>query len=123
MTNNEIVEMAIQGHSSTRDAIRWAIEFVQEQTRLDGIHTCHDKCERPACVAVREAVIAERQKLIFNDERVLKSIGFQLEVDKFIKAIEAEREACAKLCESLNEDFDSLHVESCAEAIRARGQQ
>jgi hypothetical protein len=34
----------------------------------------------------------------------------------------AEREACAKLCESLNEDFDSLHVESCAEAIRSRGE-
>jgi hypothetical protein len=34
----------------------------------------------------------------------------------------AEREACAKVCDSLNEDFDSLHVESCAEAIRARGE-
>ena len=34
----------------------------------------------------------------------------------------AEREECAKLCESLNEDFDSLHVESCAEAIRSRGE-
>lgn len=35
----------------------------------------------------------------------------------------AEREACAKICESLNEDFDSLHVEACAEAIRARGEK
>jgi len=37
-------------------------------------------------------------------------------------AVKAEREACAKVCESLNEDFDHLYVESCAEAIRARGQ-
>lgn len=71
---------------------------------------------------------AEREKLIFNDERVLKSIGFQLEVDKFIKAIEAERESCAKLCDELaddaakKQDFHALAAaESCSEAIRARG--
>lgn len=29
--------------------------------KLDGIHTCHDKCERPVCVAIREAVAAERE--------------------------------------------------------------
>lgn len=34
----------------------------------------------------------------------------------------AEREECAKLCDSLNEDWDHLYVESCAIAIRARGQ-
>jgi hypothetical protein len=54
------------------------------------IHTCSNECQRPACVAVREAV-------------------------------EAEREACAKVCDSLNEDFDHLYVEACAEAIRGRG--
>ena len=54
------------------------------------VHTCNNKCQRPACVAVREAVAAER-------------------------------EACAKVCDSLNEDFDHLYVEACAEAIRARG--
>jgi TusA-related sulfurtransferase len=30
MTTNEIVEIAIQGHASTRDAIRWAIEQERE---------------------------------------------------------------------------------------------
>jgi len=34
----------------------------------------------------------------------------------------AEREACAKVCESLNEDFDHLYVSACADVIRARGQ-
>jgi hypothetical protein len=38
------------------------------------------------------------------------------------EAVAAEREACAKVCDSLNEDFDHLHVEACAEAIRARAQ-
>ena len=27
----------------------------------DDIHTCHAKCDRPICVAVREAVEAERE--------------------------------------------------------------
>lgn len=30
MTQNEIVEMAIQGHASTRDAIRWAMNQERE---------------------------------------------------------------------------------------------
>ena len=53
------------------------------------IHTCHAKCDRPICVAVREAV-------------------------------EAEREACAKVCESaiLLPDAGAAY---CAFAIRERG--
>ena len=46
------------------------------------------------------------------------------ELLKFVSLIAAaEREACAKVCESLNEDFDSLYVEACAEAIRERGRE
>jgi len=30
MTKDEIIEMAIQGHASTRDAIRWAINQERE---------------------------------------------------------------------------------------------
>ena len=30
MTQDEIIEMAIQGHASTRDAIRWAIAAERE---------------------------------------------------------------------------------------------
>jgi len=30
---------------------------------IETTHTCHDQCERPACVAVRKAVAAERNKL------------------------------------------------------------
>jgi hypothetical protein len=28
---------------------------------IDDIHTCHSECQRPICVAVREAVAAERE--------------------------------------------------------------
>jgi hypothetical protein len=34
---------------------------MNKRTEYDGIHTCHDECQRPACVAVREAVKAERE--------------------------------------------------------------
>ena len=34
-----------------------------------------------------------------------------------------ENEACAKVCDSLNEDWNHLYVESCAEEIRARREQ
>jgi hypothetical protein len=28
---------------------------------MNDIHTCHSECQRPICVAVREAVAAERE--------------------------------------------------------------
>ena len=34
MTQDEIIEMAIQGHASTRDAIRWAMNQEREQQAL-----------------------------------------------------------------------------------------
>ncbi len=33
---------------------------------MDDIHTCHHECQRPICVAVREAVAAEREHLILQ---------------------------------------------------------
>ena len=37
-----------------------AYEAGRESTKLDGIHTCHADCQRPACVAVREAKLKEK---------------------------------------------------------------
>jgi hypothetical protein len=34
----------------------------RERMKYDGIHTCHAECQRPACVAVREAVEREREE-------------------------------------------------------------
>lgn len=56
------------------------------------VHTCHDDCQNPICIAVR-------------------------------KAVEEEREACARTVEELiafNEDDPGS---SAAKAIRARGQK
>ena len=36
--------------------------LIEQHLSHDGIHTCHDECQRPACVAVREAVAREREE-------------------------------------------------------------
>jgi hypothetical protein len=35
--------------------------LLEDRLKFDGIHTCHDQCQRPACVAVRNAVERERK--------------------------------------------------------------
>jgi hypothetical protein len=47
---------------------RWGITelerfaaLIEQHLYYDGIHTCHAECQRPACVAMREAVKAERE--------------------------------------------------------------
>jgi hypothetical protein len=60
------------------------------------IHTCSYYCERPDCIRAQRDEL--RQKLE--------------------QAIQAEREACAKVCET----FDNEEAGDCAEAIRARGE-
>ena len=65
--------------------------LIEQHLSYDSIHTCHAECQRPACVAVREAV-------------------------------KAEREACAQLCESYENDLGYGQPQQCANAIRARGE-
>lgn len=58
--------------------------------------------------------------------RMIEEAGFDFTPDimnklqKFQNLIWIEREECAKVCDSLNEDWNHLYVESCADAIRAR---
>ena len=73
-----------------------------------------------------ERMVKESDFIVLRSGIDGKSLGVMNyeHLGKFASLVAAaEREACAKVCESLNEDFDSLHVESCAEAIRARGQE
>jgi len=53
-------------------------------------------------------------------EQKMKGQPYHWEVDAIKAAIRMEREACAKLCESMNKYMDD--GEECATAIRARGQ-
>jgi hypothetical protein len=60
MTQDEIIELAIQGHASTRDAIRWAINQERERmtvVAMDAAEKAVDvaiKLEREACAKLVE---------------------------------------------------------------------
>ena len=63
MTQEEIIEMAIQGHASTRDAIRWAMNQERERmtvVAMDAAEKAVDvaiKLEREACALVADEAI------------------------------------------------------------------
>jgi hypothetical protein len=60
MTTNEIVDIAIQGHASTRDAIRWAIQQEREACAKVCESMDHDGVMIPADCA--EAIRARGEK-------------------------------------------------------------
>jgi hypothetical protein len=100
MTRDGILKLARQACHPHEKAIfaspwgeEWVLKFfalIQQNLHYDGIHTCNDECQRPACVAVR-------------------------------KAVEMEREACAKVAEQAG--IDGYGTLAAAAAIRARGNQ
>jgi hypothetical protein len=58
----------LRGGDGWTEPHRWGItelerfaNLIEQHLSYDGIHTCHAECQRPACVAVREAVKAERE--------------------------------------------------------------
>jgi hypothetical protein len=70
MTRNDIIKMAQEAgfrfpaNYDVREPIRRLEHFaalIEKHLRFDGIHTCNDECQRPACVAVRKAVERERE--------------------------------------------------------------
>ena len=73
MTRDDIIRMAreagIVSPEETGEvwcAGEWQLhEFanlVAAAMAIDSTHTCHAECQRPSCVAVREAVAAEREE-------------------------------------------------------------
>ncbi len=73
MNRDDIILIAkdaglLRGGDGWTEPHRWGIteierfaHLIEQHLSYDGIHTCHAECQRPACVAVREAVKAERE--------------------------------------------------------------
>ena len=69
MNRDDIIRMAREaGFFCDADWITYGLPgferfaaLIEKHLSYDGIHTCHAECQRPACVAVREAVKAERE--------------------------------------------------------------
>ena len=61
--NRDTVFKLITDHGLTLHGdIEHFAALIEQHLSHDGIHTCHDECQRPACVAVREAVAREREE-------------------------------------------------------------
>jgi hypothetical protein len=70
MTREDIIRMAQEAgfrfpaNYDVAEPIRRLEHFaalLEDRLKFDGIHTCNDQCQRPACVAVRNAVERERE--------------------------------------------------------------
>ena len=65
MTKDEVFALAKQAafHTPVQEAelIRFA-NLIHEHLTWSDIHTCHPGCTKPPCVAMREAVLAEREE-------------------------------------------------------------
>jgi len=107
---------------------RWGITelerfaaLIEHHLSYDGIHTCHAECQRPACVAVREAVALAVEPLQFRITDLYRQLDeAEKRLDEQYKmGMEAEREVCAEMVE----DMDVQHPKYIAAAIRARGEE
>jgi hypothetical protein len=73
MNRDDIILIAkdaglLRGGDGWTEPHRWGIteierfaNLIEQHLSYDSIHTCHAECQRPACVAVREALKAERE--------------------------------------------------------------
>jgi hypothetical protein len=85
MNRDDIIRMAREAegiqfnYRPSEEFVYFAERFaalVAQHLSYDGIHTCHAECQRPACVAVREAVKAEREacaQIAFNAKTYLEA--------------------------------------------------
>lgn len=54
--------------------------LVEQHLTYDSIHSCHPNCDKPACVAVRAAVAAEREECA----KVADSMASGNEIGQFV---------------------------------------
>jgi hypothetical protein len=104
MTNEDIIELASQaggihytekddngtGMYATFEMVKFGIPMLErfaalvEEAVRNRVHTCHADCQNPICVAVREAVAAEREACL-EDVRTVGG-AFAVECEKLIRA-------------------------------------
>jgi hypothetical protein len=86
MNRDDIIRMAREAegiqfnYRPSEEFVYFAERFaalIAQHLSYDGIHTCHAECQRPACVAVRDAVKAERDRCILILERLHERSGGQ----------------------------------------------
>ena len=108
MTREDIIRMAREATDEYAKENAWRKNFwrfSQEELQrfaalviahreAQSIHSCGPDCQKPLCVNRRREIEA---------------------------AVEAEREACAEIADSVDNYANPMTARDCAEAIRARG--
>ena len=61
MTQDKLLKLIEEHGLTLHGDIEHFAALIEKHLRFDGIHTCNDQCQRPACVAVRKAVERERE--------------------------------------------------------------
>ena len=74
MNRDDIISMAREacGEPAWDGGVEWTWEEVErfanlvaaaerERIKWDSIHSCHPECDKPVCVAIRKAVLEERE--------------------------------------------------------------
>lgn len=59
MTQDKILKLIEEHGLTLHGDIEHFSALIEKHLSYDGIHTCHDQCQRPVCVAVRKAVERE----------------------------------------------------------------
>lgn len=100
---------------------------IEQHFYYDSLHTCHDECQRPACVRFREAV----SEAVKEERDRTWTKAHWTEYERSI--VKAEREACAQVCDAIERhkwetfinggQMDKVAAKDCAEAIRKRGEK
>lgn len=111
MTTEDIIRMAEEAgaihywHLSKLERFATLIASAERDKHKWDIHSCSPTCNRYACVATREAVLAEREacaKICVDESWRLKKIAFEHE--------------------NLQANSAAIRASILAEMIRARGQ-
>jgi hypothetical protein len=123
----DLAKKACHPHEKSIFASPWGEEWVlrfaesvaaaeRKRMEYDGIHTCHAECQRPACVAVREAVqreppAAQRQPL--TDEEYKALVDARNEAMQWtIKGRVPECGAFAGIAQNLDYLCEQLSIEA-----------
>ena len=79
--------------------------LIEQHLSYDSIHTCHDECQRPACIAVREAVALAVEPLQSRITDLYRQLGeAEKQLDQQYKmGAEAKLDECILILERLHE--------------------
>jgi hypothetical protein len=98
MWQQALHESVVAGENFIRYHFAKLVAEAEGDKHNTGSHTCSDRCQRYACVAVREAVAAEREACAMVCDEVECGAGMMIEerhtANECAKKIRARGEVC-----------------------------